>query len=181
MDAQNQDPRPSRRQLLARGAVGAAAIAGAPILAACGGSSPKVGGAGASAQPLNPGPPSGGTPVKGGTLRVGLVTNGNAETLDVQKAINTPDYCRTDSLFDPLFFQAPSGTPGGVYPGLAAAAAPNPDATSWVLHPREGVTWHDGKPLTPDDVVFTIRSWGSAASYFQPLASSLIAFQNVRN
>ncbi len=180
MGARNKDGGLSRRQLLAGGAVGAAAFAGAPLLAACAGSTPKSGGAGASTPPLNPGPQSAGTPVKGGTLRVGLVTNGNAETLDVQKAINTPDYCRTDSLFDPLFFQAPSGTPGGVYPGLAVAAEPNADATSWVLHLRDGVTWHDGKPLTADDVVFTIRSWGSAASYFQPLASSIIDFKNVR-
>ncbi len=169
----------SRRDLLKKGAVGAAAIAGAPILTACG-SSAKSGGLRHSIPPLNPGPPSGGAPARGGTLRVGLLTNGNAETVDVQKAINTPDYCRTDSLYDPLFFQAPSGTPGGVRPGLAVAAESNADATTWILHLRSGVTWHNGKPLTADDVVYTIRSWGSPVSYFQPLASSIIDFKNVR-
>lgn len=170
----------SRRDLLIKGAAGAAAIAGVPILAACGSPASRSGGAKALIPRLNPGPPSGGTPVRGGTLRVGLVTNGNAETVDVQKAINTPDYCRTDSLYDPLFFQAPSGAPGGVYPGLAVGADSNADATIWTLHLRQGVTWHDGKPLTAEDVVYTIRSWGSPASYFQPLASSIIDFKNVR-
>lgn len=180
MGAQNQDNGLSRRSLLAGGTLGLAALTAGPLLAACGGSAAKGGGTGTSIPPLSPGPKSGGTPVKGGTLRVGLVTNGNAETVDVQHAINTPDYCRTDSLFDPLFFQAPGGTPGGVYPGLATSAEPNADATSWVLHLRSGVTWHDGKPLTADDVVYTIRSWGNPTSYFQPLAASIIDFKNVR-
>lgn len=180
MSEQNHDIGLSRRRLLAGGALGVAAVAASPLLAACGGSSVKGTSTGLSTQPLSSGPKPGGNPVKGGTLRVGLVTNGNAETVDVRHAINTPDYCRTDSLFDPLFFQAPGGTPGGVYPGLATSAEPNANATVWVLHLRRGVTWHDGKPLTADDVVYTIRSWGNPTSYFQPLASAIIDFKNVR-
>src|SRR5258708_39360208 len=107
MGARNKDGGLSRRQLLAGGAVGAAAFAGAPLLAACAGSTPKSGGAGASAPPLNPGPPSAGPPVKGGPLRGGLGANGNAQTLDGPKANNTPAHCRTASPFAPPFFHAP--------------------------------------------------------------------------
>jgi peptide/nickel transport system substrate-binding protein len=180
MGAHVQDSGLNRRDLLKKGAAGAIALAGAPILAACGGPTSKSNGSSASIPALTPGPPSGGTPVRGGTLRIGLVTNGNAENVDVRKAINTPDYCRTDSLFDPLFFQAPGGTPGGVYPGLAVAAEPNANATTWILHLRDGVTWHDGKPFGADDVVYTIRTWADTASNFEPLASSIIDFKNVR-
>ena len=31
------------------------------------------------------------------------------------------------------------------------------DATSWIFHLRPGTTWHDGKLLTADDVVFTYK------------------------
>ena len=33
-----------------------------------------------------------------------------------------------------------------------------PDALMWVFHLRSGVTFHDGKPLTADDVAWSIRS-----------------------
>jgi peptide/nickel transport system substrate-binding protein len=160
----------SRRDLLRHGAEGAALLSSGAFLAACGGSSKSTPTATPAAQT------TAATPKRGGTLRVGVVTNGNAETLDVRKAINTPDYLRTDNLYDPLFFQVV----GGVAPGLATAAEPNKDGTKWTLKLRPGVHWHDGKPFTADDVVYTINSWNSPASYFQPLASSIIDFKGVR-
>jgi peptide/nickel transport system substrate-binding protein len=33
-----------------------------------------------------------------------------------------------------------------------------PDALTWVFHLRDGVRFHDGRPLTADDVVWTIES-----------------------
>ena len=33
-----------------------------------------------------------------------------------------------------------------------------PDALTWVFHLRDGVRFHDGRPLTADDVVWTIQS-----------------------
>ncbi|MFJ5259643.1 ABC transporter substrate-binding protein [Streptomyces sp. NPDC088387] len=40
------------------------------------------------------------------------------------------------------------------YPALATALPPDPDATTWDFTLREGATFHDGKPVTADDVVF---------------------------
>ena len=40
-------------------------------------------------------------------------------------------------------------------PYLAESWNPNEDLTVWTFHLREGVTWHDGEPLTADDVKFT--------------------------
>jgi peptide/nickel transport system substrate-binding protein len=158
----------SRRDLLKHGATGAAALSVGSLLAACGGTS--------SSGSASTGQAASATPKRGGTLRVGVVTNGNAETIDVRKAINTPDYLRTDNLYDPLFFQVV----GGVEPGLATAAEPNKDASVWTVSLRSGVKWHDGKPFTADDVVYTVKSWNSTESYFQPLASSIIDFKGVR-
>ena len=125
---------------------------------------------------LSPGPSISGSPARGGTLTVGILTNGSAETVDVRSLINIPDYLRSDNLLDPLFFQVP----GGTSPGLATSAEPNADATVWTLKLRDGVTWHDGKPFTAGDVVYTINSWGTTASSYQPVASSIIDIKNVR-
>ena len=41
---------------------------------------------------------------------------------------------------------------------LAESFEISPDATVYTFHLREGVTWHDGTPLTIDDIIFTYRS-----------------------
>ncbi|MGW0733817.1 ABC transporter substrate-binding protein [Streptomyces sp. NPDC002851] len=41
------------------------------------------------------------------------------------------------------------------YPALATAVPSDPQATTWRFTLRSGATWHDGKPVTADDVVFT--------------------------
>jgi peptide/nickel transport system substrate-binding protein len=73
------------------------------------------------------------------------------------------------TTLDPHFFHLTSNTEihKGIYSGLVtqdagmkvvpdlAAAWRNLDATHWEFKLRPGVTFHDGSPLTADDVVFT--------------------------
>src|SRR5208282_375977 len=40
---------------------------------------------------------------------------------------------------------------------LAEEITPNASATSWTIRVRSGVTWHDGKTLSADDVIFSLR------------------------
>ena len=42
------------------------------------------------------------------------------------------------------------------------------------------MTWHDGKPLTADDVVASIRTWTSAQNYSAGLASTIVDVARVR-
>ncbi|MDV3128015.1 ABC transporter substrate-binding protein [Mycobacterium sp. 21AC1] len=42
-------------------------------------------------------------------------------------------------------------------PALAKSWEVSPDQLTWTFHLREGVKWHDGTPLTADDVVFSYR------------------------
>ena len=122
--------------------------------------------------------PSGGSPTRGGTLRVGLLSAGSAETLDVRMPFNFPDFIRIFQLLDPLFFQGPRGI---MSPGLATEAHPNSDFTVWTLKLRDGVVWHDGKPFTADDVVYTIQnSWGAKSGLNYGLYSPIIDFKGVR-
>ena len=116
--------------------------------------------------------------MRGGTLRVGMPTGGNAETLDPRKAISNPDLSRCYALYDTLF----QSVAGGKYaPALAEEATPNADATLWTIRLRQGVTWHDGKPFTADDVVYTIKSsWGSTDNSINPGLAPFINFAEAR-
>src|SRR5579862_615526 len=161
----------SRRDFLHGGAVGVVGLSSAALLAACGSS-------GTAATGKTSTGPAGGTARHGGTLRVGLVSAGSAETMDIRKALNFPDYVRLFNVLDPLFFAAPGGL---VAPGLAEEAHPNKDATVWTLKLRRGVEWHDGSPFTADDVIYTLQaSWGSKQSNIYSLTSSIIDFSRVR-
>ena len=109
---------------------------------------------------------------------MGLVSAGSAETIDVRKALNFPDYVRLFNLLDPLFFAAPGGL---VTPGLCQAAHPNKDATVWTLELRPGVEWQDGSPFTADDVIYTMQaSWHSKQSNIFSLADSIIDYTRLR-
>lgn len=171
----------TRRQLVRLGAGGMLALSSSGLLAACG-SGAASGGSGSSGGASSPaysnGPSTKGPPVRGGTLTVGILTGGNAETIDVRKTYVIADYLRTQSLYDSLFFPTPGGE---VAPALATEAIPNHDATVWTLKLRDGVEWHDGKPFTADDVVYTIKaSWASADNFAVTIFAPFIDYKNVR-
>lgn len=44
-----------------------------------------------------------------------------------------------------------------VLPDLATSWESTPDLKSWTFHLRPGVKWHDGKPFTAADVVFSYK------------------------
>ena len=117
-----------------------------------------------------------GTPRSGGTLTVGAVSGGNIETLNPAQATLNGDFVRMYNTYDGLFLVGN----GGLQPGLATSAEPNADATVWTLKVRPGVHWHDGKPFTADDVVYTIKSWTRPNSYFAGIAAALIDPAKVR-
>jgi len=175
----------TRRQFGKIGAQAAAALATGAWLAGCGGSTGGATNGGASTgksagtAPLSKGPGSIGTPVRGGTLTVAMISGGAQETVDPRKVVSTTDLIRGLQLYDPLFLIAPG--PDGVIPGLAVSAEPNKSATVWTIKLRDGVTFHNGKTLTADDVVYTIKSsWASPSSAYQAATSNLIDVANVR-
>lgn len=173
---QQDDDGLSRRSFIAVTSAGVAATAFG--LAACGDSESPGESAGTDPTDFTKGPSSEGQPVRGGTLRVGVVSNGEAETISPLTAIAYPDIIRVYNLYDPLFFPAPGGKVTGA---LVESAEPNADATVWTLKLRQGVTWHDGKDFDADDVVYTIRrSWGSAKNIFNAALSTIVDFDATR-
>ncbi|PXY29020.1 peptide ABC transporter substrate-binding protein [Prauserella sp. PE36] len=132
------DKRISRRNFL----VGSAVLAGtAPLLSACGGRSSAV------AAPT-------GAPRRGGTLRVGITGGGASDTLDPHIPATSPDIARVRNLYEPLLYRDHDYRLEML---VAESLTPSPDARTWTATLREGVRFHDGRPVTPADVIATFR------------------------
>jgi peptide/nickel transport system substrate-binding protein len=94
------------------------------------------------------------TPKKGGNLRVAILGGGSADTLDANSAVTQPDTARVLTLYEPL---RTVGKGGKIENVLVDQMEPNKDATAWTIRLRKGIEFHDGKPLTAEDVAFTYR------------------------
>ena len=133
-----------RRQFL-RGIVATGAIAGAGgLLSACS----SAGSSQAAASPTSTGKR------RGGALKVGLTGGSGSDTLDPHKGLTYLDTARAQSLYQPLLQLNTSAQTEFV---LAEDISPHGSTSDWVIRLRPGITFHDGKPLTADDVIFTIR------------------------
>jgi len=95
-----------------------------------------------------------GKPRRGGQLRAGLSGGSTADTLDPLNAITNVDFSRIDNLYEPLVGLTPQAQPVYV---LAKELTPNADATEWTIRLAPGITFHNGKDLTADDVIYTFQ------------------------
>ncbi|WP_431324056.1 ABC transporter substrate-binding protein [Rhizobium sp. YTU87027] len=93
------------------------------------------------------------TPVTGGAFKAAGWSSSTADTLDPAKASLSTDYVRCCSLYSRLTFLDKSGAPQMEL----AESIESKDAKTWTVKLRKGVTFHDGKPLTADDVVFSLK------------------------
>ncbi|WP_433331891.1 ABC transporter substrate-binding protein [Spirillospora sp. CA-294931] len=153
----------TRREALRLAGATAGLAAGGGLLAACGSS-------GGSEGPVRGG---GSAPARrGGTVRLAFTGGGAGETLDPLIAYSPADLARGLVVFDRLF----TLVGGRVAPALAVSARPAADARSFVLTLRQGVTWHDGTPLTSADVVHTLAMLASPS---RPHPSELTGFLDV--
>ncbi len=106
---------------------------------------------GPAAAPVASPSPSGMTAER--ILRVGTV--GRITTLDPLYAIDPAERDAIALLFRGLTRLGPAGT---IQPDLASAWDVSSDGRTWTFDLRDDVRWHDGRPVTADDVVFTILS-----------------------
>lgn len=134
----------TRRQLLWTGT----GIGVAGFLAACGGGSDAPQGAA----------PADGKhekPRRGGTLRVGALGKTAAITRDPHGTqANESDYLIISLLYDTL--TVPGDSPNTV-PRLAASWKPSADLKTWRFTLADGATFHDGTPVTAEDVVWSLK------------------------
>jgi len=135
-----------RRDFLRRGSmIGMSVPLLGAIVAACGGSSSSSTSTGTGAAPSSG--------KKGGTLRVAGVTPAAAvNPLTVADAGGLLMLNQTGKflIFDSTLKLA-------LQPMLALSWKPNADGSVWTFKLRPGVTFHDGKQMTADDVVYTFK------------------------
>lgn len=117
------------------------------------------------------------TPVKGGALKAAGWSSSTADTLDPAKASLSTDYVRCCSFYNRLTFLDQKGE---VNMELAESIDTK-DAQTWTVKLRKGVTFHDGKPLTADDVVYSLKRHldKSVGSKVAKIAAQMTGFKAV--
>jgi peptide/nickel transport system substrate-binding protein len=134
-----------RRQFLRGIAVTGTVASAGGLLAACGGSAktpaPAVSGSGA--------------PNRGGNLKVGLAGGSSSDTLDPHQGLTYLDTGRFEALYQPLVKLDKQAKTEYV---LAESITPRAGSLKeFVIKLRPDVTFHNGKPFTAQDVIFTIH------------------------
>lgn len=128
------------RRRLFRAGLGVSAIL---AVAACGSGSPGSGD-GAS-----------GPPRRGGTLRVGALGKLSKIERDPHATLsNDSDFLIMSLLYDPL--TVPGADPN-VAPRLAARWEADEDQRNWTFTLADGASFHDGRPVTSADAVWSLR------------------------
>jgi peptide/nickel transport system substrate-binding protein len=129
-----------RRDFLRHGAlVGISASALGGVLAACGSSAPSTG-------------PSTGTAGSGATIKVGIVTPTGAIN-----PVTVADQGGLDMLAQTGEYLTLSDQTLTLQPVLAKTWTSNSTSDVWTFTIRQGVKFHNGAPLTADDVVYTYK------------------------
>jgi peptide/nickel transport system substrate-binding protein len=94
-------------------------------------------------------------PAYGGRLRLAVNVGGTGDTLDPAKSSGTIiDESRLQGLYDCLTRYDAKNNP---QPYLAREWTGSLDRKTWTIRLRQNAAWHDGRPVTADDVVFTFN------------------------
>lgn len=119
---------------------------------------------------------------KGGHMRFGIGHGGTTDVLDPGKVLNgflsATHYAITNTLTEV------DGS-GDLVPKLAESWEASADAKQWVFKIRKGVEFHNGKTLTPEDVIASInhhrgeKSESSAKTMVAPITAITADGDNV--
>jgi peptide/nickel transport system substrate-binding protein len=137
----------SRRDFVRKGAViGMSTTLMGAILSACGGANSSSSASSGSSS-------SAGTPVKGGTLKLASVTPAGA--INPITISDAGGLCLIAQTGEFLTFD--NNMQLTLQPMLATKWTPSKNGAVWTFNIRQGVKFHNGSPLTADDVVYTFQ------------------------
>lgn len=116
------------------------------------------------------------TPKRGGRIKVASQTSSTADTVDPAKQNNQTDYTRCFTFYNGITRLDASLTPQLEL----AEAIESKDATVWTIKLRRDIKFHDGTPLTAEDVVFSLArhkdpATGSAAKALAAPMKEIVA------
>ncbi|MGH3260765.1 MAG: ABC transporter substrate-binding protein, partial [Trebonia sp.] len=142
-----------RRTFLRRGAViGLSASAMGAVLAACGGTD-NAGSSGGTGNTTAAGSGGGGAAPKGGMLKLASQTPATAmNPLIVDDGGGIGMLSQTGE-----FLTLDNSLSHQLQPMLATSWKPSRAGAVWTFELRKGVKFHDGRPMTADDVVYTFQ------------------------
>lgn len=158
--AAERDTRFTRRETLKGALAGGLLISSAGFLAACGsGGSADTTAADTSAPAPTSAADTGAaqsTPAAstGGTLRVGIGGGSTSDTLDAHNPLVDTDIARAYQLYEPL---AVRNAEYELELVLAESIEPAANADEWTVRLRDDLVFSDGRPITADDVIFSIQ------------------------
>jgi peptide/nickel transport system substrate-binding protein len=138
----------TRRQVIRGGLAGGLAL-GAGGLLGCGGGGD---GGGTKTQGNEETAPI----KRGGTLRVGATGGGAEDTIDAHKPTSDPDIMRVWQLYEPLAVRNAEFTKLEMVLAESLEAKAG-KADLWTVRLKQGIEFHNGKPVTADDVIFSLR------------------------
>ncbi len=90
-------------------------------------------------------------PKKGGKITIGIEAAQTKDSIDPTKFYSTGNIMMGFSIYDTLVNRGPDLKP---VPWLAESWEVGADAGDWIFKLRKDVVFHDGKPLTADDVIY---------------------------
>ncbi|MET0170383.1 MAG: ABC transporter substrate-binding protein, partial [Aliihoeflea sp.] len=99
---------------------------------------------------------------KGGDLRMGMQGGESTNSLDPALWLTQVSQNFGSTWGELLVLQSPQD--GSPQPMLAESWESSDDASEWRFKIRKGVTFHNGKDLTPEDVAQTIRRHSDEAT-----------------
>jgi peptide/nickel transport system substrate-binding protein len=94
------------------------------------------------------------TPMRGGHMRLGMSHGATTDTLDPALIENGLQWVAAYAVANTLTELAPNGK---LVPALATEWEASPDAKTWTFKLRKGVTFHNGKTMTADDVIASMN------------------------
>jgi peptide/nickel transport system substrate-binding protein len=139
----------TRRQVLQGAVIGGMTLSAGGLLSACGGDDDDGGGGGTPAQS------AGGKLTTGGVLRVGATGGGAKDTIDAHRPTVDTDIMRCWNLYESLAVRTPDFSELQML--LAESIEPEKKPDTWTIRLKQGITFHNGKPVTADDVIFSIQ------------------------
>lgn len=94
-------------------------------------------------------------PKKGGYARFGLAHGATTDTLDPGNYVDTFPQCAFSGALSNGLTEVDAK--GNIVSDLAESFEPSDGAKTWVFKLHKGVTFHNGKTVTPEDVVASFR------------------------
>jgi peptide/nickel transport system substrate-binding protein len=94
-------------------------------------------------------------PKRGGTFRVGVAGGSSSDIIDGQDIVTNPDQARLMAGWETLVTYDKNFKL--TMDGLASEVTPNKKGNVWTIRVHPGIEFQNGKTLTSDDVIYSIR------------------------